>query len=153
MKFYINKKTFQVFAYENNFIIKDNDLTDKLELQENGEPYPKYSGEKDSNGIYLHDKTHWGKIVQEREFYEKKEQDRKLKYDGKEYELNGKVYKISFTKEDQNMFLAVDTGFNKNIFSSTNMDFSNGTRVPINNIEDFNALVEFWAPIRNSFFK
>jgi hypothetical protein len=80
------------------------------------------------------------------------EENRKLKYEGKDYKLNGKVYKISFTKEDQDALLAIKVAFEDFRLAKTNFEFSNGTKILIKNT-DFEPLAKFFVENRSQFFK
>ncbi|MDD5360412.1 MAG: hypothetical protein PHI79_03440 [Sulfurovaceae bacterium] len=75
----------------------------------------------------------------------------KLKKIGKPYELNNVVYQIPLTKEAQDTMVALAVSFQLGGIDSTNIEFDNGTTMPISGNE-FMAFAGWFATERNSFF-
>jgi len=72
------------------------------------------------------------------------------KANGKDYDLNGTIYKVPFTSEDANGLMQVNVAFTMGI-ADTNIHFSNGTVMPIV-AADFQAFALWFVTKRNSFF-
>jgi len=75
---------------------------------------------------------------------------KKLKEEGETYALNEVDYKVPFKKDDADAMLQVNTGFAMGL-TSTKLHFSNGTIMPISNV-DFEDFALWFMHKRNSFF-
>ena len=70
--------------------------------------------------------------------------------EGDVYTLDGKEYRVSFTKDDGDGIMQVKSAFELGL-TSTTIHFENGTRMPISAAE-FGAFAAWFVAKRNEFF-
>lgn len=146
MKTYINKKTKDIYEYEDDYIAKDKDLEIvTLELDKNGNRYQKYSRTV-KNGILLKDDD----FIKKQELFKQKQLISKQKKEGVDYKYDNNIYKISLTTQDQNGLNAVKSGLELGL-EDTNFNFENGTIFKITK-DNFTELALFFVKERNKFY-
>jgi hypothetical protein len=75
-----------------------------------------------------------------------------LKVIGMPYTLNGISYQVPLTKDSQDTVVALSVAFQSSAITSTNIEFDNGTILPII-AEDFMNFAIWFTTERNKFFK
>jgi hypothetical protein len=75
-----------------------------------------------------------------------------LKAIGMPYTLNGISYQVPLTKDAQDTVVALSVAFQMSAITSTNIEFDNGTILPIT-AEDFMKFAIWFTTERNKFFK
>jgi hypothetical protein len=70
---------------------------------------------------------------------------------GVDYELNGKTYKITLTKETQDTVAAITIAIMNNAFNSTVLKMENGVSMPISD-KDWMKFASWFAGERNKLF-
>jgi hypothetical protein len=75
-----------------------------------------------------------------------------LKVIGMPYTLNGVVYQVPLTKDSQDTVVALSVAFQSSAITSTNIEFDNGTILPIEAADFMNFAIWFTTE-RNKFFQ
>ena len=89
-------------------------------------------------------------IALEQAKQEAKEQRAAAMLEGDVYTLDGKEYRVSFTKDDGDGLMQVKSAFELGL-ASTIIYFANGTKMPIT-AEEFEAFAVWFVNKRNEFF-
>ena len=110
----------------------------KLWLENGNTPEPEYTEAK------------LGAIALEQAKQEAKEQRATAMLEGDVYTLDGKEYRVSFTKDDGDGLMQVKSAFELGL-ASTIIYFANGAKMPIT-AEEFEAFAVWFVNKRNEFF-